>query len=375
MGQRALVAVLLLWSGIGIGCGDEGVEPQVASLGGASGVSGASGAGAGGASGSSGGASGASGSSGTGGAGVWRAFADDSPWNTPIEQNPELDPESDAMIADLAGSSRFGSLLGINIERFSVPRYDADASTRRLLVRCRLGGFGFPGNDGLMASAMVPWPEGALPDPGTDHHLLIIDRSTNTEWAMGRVTGSGDTWTCGLGATLDLSGPGYRPPAQGNPTWYTSHGPRACGFGLTAGLILREQIDSGSIEHALAMAYPHVRAGLYRNPASTAQARIGNQSIKTRGIPCGGRVQLDPSIDVDALGLDPGPRAVMIALQKYGAYVGDFSESINLYAENSPEAQAHWANGVLTTRDLASLNVNDLRVLALGELFDNGNGD
>ncbi len=95
------------------------------------------------------------------------------------------------------------------------------------MVSCDLGGLGFPGNNGMNASAMVPWPAGATPDPQSDHHLLIIDRSTMTEWGMWNVVDNGGQWHCGLGATMDLSGSGVRPLAEGNPTWYTSHGPRA----------------------------------------------------------------------------------------------------------------------------------------------------
>ncbi len=112
------------------------------------------------------------------------------------------------------------------------------------------------------ASAMVPWPAGATPDPQSDHHLLIIDHSSMTEWGMWNVVDDGGQWHCGLGATMDLSGSGVRPLAEGNPTWYTSHGPRACGFALVAGLIRREEIAAGAIEHALIVAYPHIQAGI-----------------------------------------------------------------------------------------------------------------
>ena len=89
-----------------------------------------------------------------------------------------------------------------------------------------------------------------------------------------------------LKAVADLTGSGVRPMADSNPTWYTSHGPRACGFPLIAGLIRTEEIEAGRIDHALVLAYPHIRAGIYTSPASTAQTRIGDDSIKSRGIPC-----------------------------------------------------------------------------------------
>src|SRR6185503_6306722 len=149
----------------------------------------------------------------------------------------------------------------------------------------------------------------------------------------------------------------------------------ACGFPLIAGLIRVEEIRAGRIEHALIIAYPHIRAGLYTPPASTAQARIGNDSIRTRGIPCGGRVQLDPSLNLDSLGLSASGRIVARALQEYGAYVGDYSGAINVYADGSPAAQAEWAKGLLDTYEVRDeVRLSAFRVLKLGPIYDDGNG-
>jgi hypothetical protein len=187
---------------------------------------------------------------------------------------------------------------------------------------------------------------------------------------------SAGSWTCGLGANIELAGTGVRPIAEGNPTWYTSHGARACGFPLVAGLIRVEEIQAGVIEHALVIAYPHIRAGLYRPPASTAQARVGDDAVKWRGVPCGGRIQLDPSLDLDSLGLSASGRTIARALQVYGAYVGDYSGAISLYAENSPEAQAIWAADLLDSYELLDLiDLSWFRALEFGTLYDNGNGD
>jgi hypothetical protein len=174
---------------------------------------------------------------------------------------------------------------------------------------------------------------------------------------------------------VDLNGTGVRPIAQGNPTWYTSHGARACGFPLVAGLIRVEEIQAGRIDHALVVAYPHIRAGFYTPPASTAQAANGVGAQKDRGIPCGGRIQYDPSINLDTLNLTRSGRIIMQALQEYGAYVGDFSGAMSLYGDGSPEAQAYWDSGVLDSYELLDkISLADFRVVKLGTLYDNGNG-
>jgi hypothetical protein len=160
-----------------------------------------------------------------------------------------------------------------------------------------------------------------------------------------------------------------------NPTWWTSHAPRACGLPLIAGLIRVEEMQAGAIEHALVIAYPHVRAGFYTPPASTSQAANGNGAQADRGIPCGGRIQLDPSLDLDALGLTPSGKIIALALQKYGAYVGDYSGAMSLYAENAPAARAIWSAGLLDTYEVRDqLQLSSFRVLKLGTVYDGGNG-
>ena len=135
-----------------------------------------------------------------------------------------------------------------------------------------------------------------------------------------------------------------------------------------AGLIRTEEMEAGRIDHALIIAYPHIRGGCYTSPASTAQAPLPEQgALNDRGIPCGGRIQLDPSLDLDSLGLSRSGRIICQALQEYGAYVGDYSGAISLYAENSAEAQAYWSSGVLDTYELRDIiDLAWFRVIAHG---------
>jgi hypothetical protein len=306
--------------------------------------------------------------------GVWRPFNAQSPWNTLIPSNPPLAPDSAALISDLRTSSQYGQNLDVNIAEFSIPLFYATATTPMVDVLAELGGIGFSGNDGSNAHALVPIPAGAAPDPMSDHHIAIIDRAKNLEWGMWNARNESGRWSCSLGATADLSGDGLRPYKPTNPTWYTSHGARACGFPLIAGLIRTEEIDAGRIDHALVIAYPHIRAGLYMSPASTAQARIGDDSIQSRGIPCGGRIQLDPNLNLDSLGLSRAGRIIAEALQRYGAYVGDYSGAISIYAENAPAAQTHWRGVLDTYVFLNKLDLSRLRVLQYGQVTDDGNG-
>jgi hypothetical protein len=302
---------------------------------------------------------------------AWRPFSDASPWNTPIPANPAIDANSQALIADLASSSSAIPNLWINIQEYSIPVFWADASTtsQRLSVTLLAGqGFG----TGASGSALVPIPAGAAPSAGTDRHLCIVDKQSHTEWGSWDTSHAASGWTAQVAATTDLSGTGVRPPKTGNPTWWTSPGARACGFPLVAGLISVEEIQKGKIEHALVIAYPHIRTHWYVPPASTAQA-TGGQAQPTRGVPCGGHIQLDPALDVDALPLSTSGKIIARALQEYGAFVGDFAGAIALYADASPDALGAWNRGLLKNGELSALDLRRLRVLALGPMLEDTN--
>ena len=79
-------------------------------------------------------------------------------------------------------------------------------------------------------------------------------------------------------------------------------------------------------------------------------------------------MQLDPTLDIDKLGLKPAAKIIARALQEYGAYVSDASGSLTFYSESSPEAQVYWGGDVLRSEDIAGIPLERLRVLELGAL-------
>lgn len=300
--------------------------------------------------------------------GVFRAFSSDSPWNTPIPENPALDPASSQLIDHFATSSEW-PFLGFNLDSHGIPVYWID-STQVPMVPVQVNSVAGRGFD---VDSRAPIPVGARPDPESDAHLAIVDPTLGIEWGFFGAYQQGSSWFCDVCATADLNGTGVRPPKDGNQDWFISHGARACGFPLIAGLVTVEEMQAGRIDHALAIAYPGIRSRYYTPPASTAQTTFGPLD-PNRGIPCGGRIQLDPALDLDSLGLSPSGRIIAEALQRYGAFVADFSGAVSLYAENSPEAQAVWASGLLDTYEIREqIDLRSFRVLEMGRLYDDMN--
>ena len=306
---------------------------------------------------------------------VWRPFSPDSPWNQRIPAGAPGDRGSAAAIADLA----LRGPLHVNIKDWSIPVYfiDADQTPRHDVGDLRPGIYGA----GFAIPRSIPIPDGAVASPpvgeDSDNHLCIVDKARHLEWGMwaARQDKTG-RWFTGLGAVTDLSGTGVAPPWFAARHELDSHRARASGFPLIAGLILVDEIKAGRIDHALVFAYDHCRTGLFIPPASTAQvAQL--EAVDSRGIPMGGRIQLDPAWDVEHSGLSAAGKIIARALQEYGAYCGDYAGANVLYAENSPEAVRVWA-GVLQSGDLEAVFTPEMirqhfRVLDMGNLLPGQN--
>lgn len=299
--------------------------------------------------------------------GVWRPFSDDSPWNTPIAAGTPVHADSAALIAGLRDSAP-GMGLYVNIPEYSVPVYWVDGSVPTVEV------FGDVTNIGMPGTFSVPVPEGAMPAVGDDGHLCVARRDTGEAWDMIAARLTGGRWETHLAATTDLTGSGVRPPKDGRQEWYVSHGARACGFPLLAGLIRVEEMEAGRIEHALVVGYPGIRSRYYTPPASTAQATFPLISPEV-GMPCGARIQLDPSVDVESLGLSRAGTIIARAMQEYGVFVGDYSGAISLYADAHPDAREAFADGLLAPSEIFERRdlFDQLQVLSWGELYDDMN--
>ncbi len=283
--------------------------------------------------------------------GGWRPFSDDSPWNVPIGSNPAIDPNSDAMIASLEASANGGGFW-INLEEWTIPVYHADDDTPVYDVPCD--------NDwevcGPSFGSDVPIPYGAMPDPSSDGHMAVVDLSRDLSWDMFRARQYDWAWVVEWGYLFDLTSDGVHPDGIGSA--------RAAGFPLLAGLVRMEEIQRGYINHALVMAYETPRSGVYVYPASTVYGASGDEN----SIPMGGRLQLDPTIDVEALELSDAAKVIARALQEYGVYLGDYAGSLVLYGEGLYGKPGQSWEGILEEDDLTAIPWYDFRVLELPPL-------
>lgn len=230
-------------------------------------------------------------------------FAENSSFRTLIPADAEVDPNSTAMIRAVGwDDSAYVSTI-----EFGIPIYTADADTPRHSVPCVITTWGrcpFKGQQ-------VPIPDDARPQYGSDGALVVIDPENRKIYEFWRAKYENHSWTTQFAAVNDLDGSGWGGASTGS------------GASRLAGVVRVAEIAQGSIPHALAMQSNNVCAKVFRPPALKTDGR----STRPDCIPEGARVQLDPSVEIDSLGLAPAERFMAEALQRYGGYVTDVSGS------------------------------------------------
>jgi hypothetical protein len=111
------------------------------------------------------------------------------------------------------------------------------------------------------------------------------------------------------------------------PYW----GATATSLPLVAGTMRISELRSGEIDHALAIAVPHPRAGTFAWPAE----RTDGDNSSAASIPEGAHFRLDPSLDIAKLNLPPATKAIAEAAQRYGLIVRDKTGAVvTLFGED-----------------------------------------
>lgn len=246
-----------------------------------------------------------------------RPFADDSPYNQVIPAKPVLDAQSLAMTNRLA--SQPGTLA---LFRHALPLYDVDASTAiHPVTELRRA------NRSSLPASGLRIPVGAMPNTGNNRAMVLLDWAERRAWELYQVEWKGADLHIGSGNFVRFDGDGIPKPASGY-----------AGGSYLAGLLRVREIAQGRIPHALAFGTKFARKGVWRHPAQQTDGKLTGEET----IPVGARIQLDPTLDLDAIpGLTPGERTIAEALQIYGAYcVGASGEPFLFFCELAPDATA-----------------------------------
>jgi hypothetical protein len=281
---------------------------------------------------------------------VPRLYSPDAFINTPVGDNASVDPNSSGIVSEaLVGYSSTANLA--NNKAWGIPVYQASSDSPSYNVGCLQ-------YDCWFNYGPTNIPANAQPQTGSDGHMIVM-QPNGQEFDMWAGQRDGNGWTAGEDSEESASGPAV------NCT--RVHGCGAAdvaGFALGAGLIRPEEIAQGHIDHALAITTPDTRADYIACPATDTDGRHDSADA----LPIGSHVQLDPSVNVNALHIPRWQKVIAVALQQYGAYVIDTGGSVAFYAESNLDRPYNaWANaGVKAgSPSLSDLPWQKMRVLSM----------
>jgi len=301
-----------------------------------------------------------------------RFFSNSSPWNTRAD-DMSVAPDSERMISRarerLGVIERSGNLppklerrvvnegLYINTEAWTTPVISGGEPTS-LICRQEVCG---DGDDTLVLNI----PTDVDPDPRYDGWFSIFDPDGQVAYDLWRARRESDgSISYHFMRKWDLDGPGYHPE-------YTVSA-RGSGLPLFAGLIRPGELESGRIEHALAISVPGPSQSYFVHPASSTD---GNG--RPNSLPEGARIRLKADITLPPprdprngkrIVLTPSQQrladAIVAALRTYGAIVVDRSAVPTLYAQRDVTA------GLIRGNELQGLHLEDFEVVELGRRYD-----
>jgi hypothetical protein len=257
-----------------------------------------------------------------------RFFSPRSFWNTPVAGDAPLDPESGALSAELQrevdAAYNSNAPPTINTTQYAPPIYTVPAGQRLTSVHLDRPANYAPALSAAFAA--VPLPENVVPDAGTDSDLVLWQPSTDTLWEFWRLRREHDGWHAKWGGRLERVSRSSGAFTEPNANW----GASASSLAVAGGLITPAELRRGRIDHALGLALPTARAGSFSLPAQ----RTDGLSSCSNAIPEGAHFRLDPSLDINALGLPPPVAALAHAAQDYGIFVRDRAGTVAFFAQN-----------------------------------------
>ena len=247
---------------------------------------------------------------------VQRFYADDSFWNTPIPDDPNVDPNS-ARILETAILPFRSNANFTNGPKWGISVVFAPPGTPVREVKCTRYGCGHRVEFAI--------PDDAQPDTGSDHHLVVIAGDQELDLWDAHYDPKRHEWSAGSRYVNDLNGWG----ACGRPGSRCNNGV-AAGFNEMGGVVRPEEIRQGHIDHALSITTPYTRARFIACPATHTDGKYDDPNA----IPEGALIQMDPSFNVDAQPWPMWEKIIAKALQKYGAYVSDTGGSVAIYGQS-----------------------------------------
>jgi hypothetical protein len=258
----------------------------------------------------------------------------------------------------------------INYDEYTMPIFAAGDGQQSVLLCDYEGNQSYPGTkwpmNELGGPVTVPTCAGTVRPASplgadSDGHLILYDADSATAYDFWQAT----TLRSGVCESHGGGLEGDSIPEAGYADYFDIHGDgsnpddeasaRAMGTALLAGMILPEDIESGEIGHALALAIPGPRnlspdpyeplSSDYYYPAATTETDYFSTS--PAALAAGQRLRMKSQLVdedgdlIDESELAPITQMFIAALRRYGAYVVDNAGGFSFYAEDIHTAVLH----------------------------------
>ena len=242
-------------------------------------------------------------------------FPADNVWNEPVDNLP-VAADSTTLINSMRSTNRymhpdFGSFKG-----YGIPYNVVTSSTHRSSVKFR-----WPHESD---KGPYPIPAKFKREAGSDHHLLMVDKSACKLYELFAAVKKADGWHAGSGAIWDLRSNTLRPSG-----WTSAD---AAGLPILPGLVRYDEVHAGAILHAL-----RFTADLTRNTFIYPARHQASDDPSASLPPMGLRVRLKADFDISSFG--PQSRVLLTALKIYGMILADNGSSF--YVTGAPNPGWH----------------------------------
>jgi hypothetical protein len=254
-------------------------------------------------------------------------FAPDSIWNAPLSPTAPIDSRSAGWVQHLTSKvATYGAWM--NTTQYSVPIYTV--GTDRYTSMVWIDDFAASDQGNFAAVPLPPFP---IPAAGTDRTLVVYQPATDTMWEFWGFYHQADGFHAGTGAKISpvSTSNGVVPTLLRPAPWPAPYGATATGLAAAGGLVTPDEVASGQINHALALAIPYPLARAYW---ALPALRSDGDSPDPTDIPEGVRLRLPASLNIAALKLPPATAALARAAQRYGILIRDRGDCVAFYGQD-----------------------------------------
>ena len=253
-----------------------------------------------------------------------------------------VDPASDAYIAEMGADDPL--VAAWDAEGDGIPYVEVGKD--QPMVHVSYWGYPHESDPGPF-----PIPTTAQPDPSLDRHVIVVDRERGFLYELFQGGPKPDgSWSASNGARWNLRSNDSRPLR-----WTSAD---AAGLPMFPGLVRWDEVDSGTIAHALRFIVGHSQRGFVW-PATHA---AGTCPTGSSCPPMGLRVRLKK--DVDISGFSWRMQVILQALKRYGMIVADNGGGTSWWLSGAPDPRFSDQE----TRSLMRIRGRDFEVVKHGPI-------